>query len=500
MSLDLRVRNSNSVDGINFQMTSVSQVDEVKISVANRDARNSSIQADEVALSLANRQVEEHGHEHSLDHPPANERLPADFEEIRNSFRLNYTGANGFQYKRELNSKERDNLARLYIRLRDKIAPEAKDLKIHHQKQIITYTDAEGVRVTVDLLDDSTDQVKNARNEIDAYLNQIDEMTHFRRALYDLSPNKGSLHGTKSLNCPAVISKPYPHFQDQIKTALIPAMILTKGADCETKRLMMMDSVGFASFCRKHLLIKFNEFKTEIENEYNQVKDKTERIARKKAADLQKDLFQISAMIKDLEDLDMIALSAALCNYPLAEETGGNSVPIQRIEQIAKILEENLTAEFNLLDPQMKNRGQIEGYVQDIVGLLYLNRWDYMDFCKERGLELKKESIEDAFIRETFAFAKSKETSRGIVNFLMDRYPLSIETKERLSEKIDPAMTQIRKSFEGFLKNRQDERNLLFKANSDITPDESVRVVYDRAGSQLLTDAHKYMTMLDQVI
>lgn len=340
-------------------------------------------------------------------------------------------------YKVKNQAKAVDDFKEAFLDVRDLILNQEgkessleaiNDFTINFDLQVATYTDpATGEETTVDLMNINETLVEE-------FFNQADELIHFRRN-QDL---RISQHGKGNLKGEAPL----------IRNAEATQALSTQFADCAQRnvpralaqeeyssieRVSIAKRLLFSEMLDGRFPVKLGELIKKKQKDYDDaLKNKADR---KLVNQLHSEVEQLRELQKKLKGLDPYALSLVLSMYPVEE-------PIypEEVEKRAKEIERGLIHGLKYNDKNKNNSEEQAkmSYIRDLIGMLYINRWEYHSYCQKHNMKMKQEGIADVYLRAAIAYANGedpKDVSKQIVSTLCEGF--SDDLKKEVQTLID---------------------------------------------------------------
>lgn len=289
-----------------------------------------------------------------------------------------------------------------------------KDFRINFDLKIATFTHPDtNKKMTIDLMGVPEAQ----QEEIDAFFKEADKVLNFtkhKRVHYSKN-NKGNIVGQKSLQRETEDLKKLTKDHKQAAEEVLPKQLLKTKTPQERKFITQL--LMFVQYMHQNMKKDLDGIITEREEQYRQaLQAPTAQNPedRRHIGIMRQELILLQQRRKELEELDVYALTMALANTPVGECTPEEFEEARRslVETVKKDLKvpENVNA---ILDSNRLKAQKAIAYAEDIGGMFYTTRWDYTQYCEKNRLPVKQESIEDIFFRETLAFFADRNNYRG---------------------------------------------------------------------------------------
>ncbi|NGX39507.1 MAG: hypothetical protein KR126chlam1_00836 [Chlamydiae bacterium] len=250
------------------------------------------------------------------------------------------------------------------------------------------------------------------------------------------------------------------NFKQTASEDLSNAMMKSPNADV---RKTLLRRHTFADFFCGKLLGKIREM---IRQRESQLRQPSEGETQRSMDLIEKDLKQLTKLRDELQKLDIYALTKVLSHYPVEE-----GFSIQQLKAVAGEVREEVTHEMTekknalhrkkrslrskiwnagkdliLTPPRLslnKKDKEENAYIKDLETMFFLSRPQYVNFCRENMLMVKKEGVTDLFLREAIAFGK---TSPGSDDYRVDGFKESIlfeGLSQALKREMDQALDDI---------------------------------------------------------
>lgn len=157
----------------------------------------------------------------------------------------------------------------------------------------------------------------------------------------------------------------------------------------------------FVDFCQNRLPVSLQEMITSREQELQgPIDPMVERRMRGEITDLKK-------LLKKLQNLDTYALYTALAALVSHGDLG------QARAQLHAQVKADILGHTGIIFSNKELSKEQNEYALDVLALLSPDAREYAVFCRETGRPMKKESIEDIFIREAIKFARHADRTPG---------------------------------------------------------------------------------------
>lgn len=416
----------------NLSLPSTDQVKEVRLALQtlstpptpsdNTDAR--------VIRSLANKQEIE-----TSQVQPAQTQMQTTADAVKAAVKKHFSLWNETSkslYHLTLEARVKDELFELYWQLKESLElqlnAEISEVRVYPTLGTITYEDVTGQELTIDFLQKNNLVVSHIQTDLDAYLDKINDLTHYRsRYKQRLSPHtKGAVSGPKGLISTALIQKTYPMTLEQLyspQKRLLFSMIANKPVEERpiiVQRFLMLE-----------------EFYEKFREKLDEIIKKQKSQTNAKAEDIKK----LEELLEGLigEGLDAAAVGITLGMYPAESDPS-----IKDITEAAKKTYDALNDQFKF-ESNPKKTSEM-AWAKDVMGMFFLNRWDYSNFCMRSEIDMKQERLEDLIVKFIINLAAGEdnvgdefEDFLKIQGFSGGVYNLLTSTLKEITEQLESA-------------------------------------------------------------